>query len=152
MAGLSQASDIAFVPFLYFFSLLDRNYMHSQTRKLLRLISDDLTDAIFGELQQGPRTAKDLVDHIDAGEKTIYRRLDQLVEDELLATELSPPTAGRAGRRARKYRIAEPGLLRFRNAADAFTLEHLDRLKSSVEEHVQGERENHIRATEAESA
>lgn len=119
--------------------------MDPQTRKLLQTIADPLNDAIFEELHGGPQTAGDLVDRVDPGEKTLYRRLSELVKEDLLESEASPESTGRAGRRARVYRIADPQLIQFRNAADAFTLDRLDRLRARVENHMKSEREKQIR-------
>jgi predicted ArsR family transcriptional regulator len=122
--------------------------MRPQTRKLIRLVADDLNDAIFSALQGHPQTAGNLAAHLDVAEKTLYRHLDELVEEELLDCETSPLSRGKAGRRPRTYRIADQALADFRNAANVFGLAHADRLKRGVEEEIRAERERQIRPAE----
>jgi DNA-binding transcriptional MocR family regulator len=98
-------------------SRFDRNYMRPQTRKLVRLISDNLNDEIVGALQGGQwKSSRDLLDELDVAGKTLYRHLDELEEEELLEGKAAPRSPGKAGRRPRMYRIADPAVIHFRNA------------------------------------
>jgi predicted ArsR family transcriptional regulator len=126
--------------------------MRPQTRKLIRIVADDLNDAVFGALQGEPRTANELAADLDVTEATLYRRLDDLVDEELLEYDLSPPSTGKAGRRPRNYRIADPDLVRFRNAANAFGLARAERLKRGNEEEMRAERERQVRPADEDSA
>src|SRR3954451_20224847 len=107
--------------------------MRPQTRKLIQLVADELNDAIFGALQADPQTAKALASTLGVSKETTYRRLEELVGEELLEYEVSPPSGSGAGRRARKYRISDPALTSFRNAANSFGLAHVERLKRGIE-------------------
>ena len=126
--------------------------MRPQTRKLVHLVADDLNDAIFGALQGEPQSAEDLLRRLDTSEKTLYRRLKELEEEELVERMISPLSPGEKKRPPRKYRIADPSVIRFRNAANAFGLDHAAWLKQGNEAEIEAAREQLIQPADDSSA
>lgn len=126
--------------------------MRPQTRKLVRLVADDLTDAIFGALQGEPQSAEELLGQLETSEKTLYRRLKELEQEELVEPVISPRLPGKAGRPSRRYRIADPAVIHFRNAANVFGLAHAERLTEGAEAEIDADREKQVQPADEGSA
>lgn len=127
--------------------------MRPQTRKLVRLLADDVNDAIVGALQDGRRMSSgDLATELGLAPKTVYRHLGELQAVELLESENSPPSQGKMGPRTRMYWIADAAIVKFRNAANAFGLAHAERIKEGIEEEMDEDRAKQIRPAEEDSA
>lgn len=57
--------------------------------ELLSLLDDDYARAIIVETRDGPRSAEELSDAIDASPSTVYRRIERLREHDLVEGEQS---------------------------------------------------------------
>lgn len=117
--------------------------MHSQTRKLLAFLADEETDGILEELRNGPRTAKELGELLPKGRRTASRRLEELVDLELVDSELSPPVPGKRGARPRLFRVGEPEVFRFCDGADAFALALAEAKAKRLQAHVESRRKQY---------
>ena len=95
--------------------------MHSRTRNLLKLLADETTDAILGELRKGPRTEAQLVAGSPGGRGATRTSLHDLELLELIGSEKAPPT-GKRGTRAKLFKVTAPELLKFCDAAEGFAL------------------------------
>lgn len=114
--------------------------MHSQTRKLLAFLADEETDRILDELRSGPRTARELGELLPRGRRTADRRLEELIDLELVDSEASPPVKGKRGPRPRRFRVRDQGVFRFCDSADEFALALAEARASRLREHVEGQR------------
>lgn len=61
----------------------------TQPDAVLDLLSDDYVRAIFAELGDGSRSARELVDRCDASKPTVYRRLNRLESAGLVRTRMA---------------------------------------------------------------
>lgn len=111
--------------------------MHSRTRNLLKLLAEETTDAILGELRKGPRTEAQLIAGSPAGRGATRTSLHDLELLEVIGSEKAPPT-GKRGTRAKLFKVTVPELLKFCDAADRFALAlseaETDDLRRYVEE------------------
>jgi predicted transcriptional regulator len=57
---------------------------------LAGFIEDDTARTILAETSSQPMTVNELADHVDASRPTIYRRIDQLEEYDLLTASIRP--------------------------------------------------------------
>lgn len=98
--------------------------MERQTRQLLRILADDLTDDLLGRLAEGAVTETELQAQVAASRQTVARRLQEL-ESHGIAVSEGHRTAGR-GRPTRTWRLAGPEVADFRRSADEFVLRLLE--------------------------
>jgi predicted ArsR family transcriptional regulator len=99
--------------------------MEDQTRQLLRLLADDLTDRLIEELHIGPVVITDLQDRMPESRQTLVRRLEDL-QGWGIAVRYRHPTPGR-GRPTGEWRLADDWVQQFENAVDAMVLDLMDR-------------------------
>jgi DNA-binding IclR family transcriptional regulator len=111
--------------------------MHFRTRNLLKLISDETTNAILEELRKGPRTEAELVESSPTDRKSTRGYLRDLTTLEVVGSEKSPPT-GRPGPSPKLFSVTAPALLRFCDEADAFALALSEAQTKSLQQHVEG--------------
>lgn len=95
--------------------------MHSRTRNLLQLISDETTDAILGELRKGSRTESELVQRSPTSRSVTRSALQALEHLELIRVGRAPST-GKRGPRRNLFEVSSPELLKFCDEADRFAL------------------------------
>jgi predicted ArsR family transcriptional regulator len=99
--------------------------MERQTRHLLRVLADDLTDALLREITKSGRALEtDLQRRVPGSRQTIARRLAEL-ESLGVAIGEDQPTPGR-GRPTRSWFLASPEVAKFRREADEFLLRLLE--------------------------
>jgi predicted ArsR family transcriptional regulator len=99
--------------------------MEDQTRQLLRLLADDLTDRLIEELHIGPVVITDLQDRMPESRQTLVRRLEDL-QGWGIAVRHRHTTPGR-GRPTAAWRLADDWVQQFENAVDALVLDLMDR-------------------------
>lgn len=95
--------------------------MYSRTRNLLKLLAEETTDAILGELRKGPRTEAQLIAGSPAGRGATRTSLHDLELLEVIDSEKAPPT-GKPGTRAKLFKVTAPELLEFCDTADRLAL------------------------------
>jgi hypothetical protein len=113
--------------------------MHTQTRKLLKLLADETVDAIIDELRKGARTEAQLVMLSPSDRRTTARRLEDLRDLEVVSFEKGRPT-GKSGRRPRLFKVVEPLLFDFCEKADSFALALSEKQTESLRRHISGSR------------
>jgi len=96
-----------------------------EAESLLDVLGSGLARQILVQALTEPRTAEELAERCDASEPTVYRRLDALVEYDLLAEDLAVNTDGN------NYRTYETDVRRVR----------VDVTTDGVEATVQGDRD-----------
>ncbi len=99
--------------------------MERQTRQLLHLLADDLTEGLVACLAKGEVLETDLRREMPESRQTIGRRLAELETWGIAASE-ERLTPGR-GRPTRAWWLADDAITRFGDAADAFLLDLLER-------------------------
>lgn len=114
--------------------------MERQTRQLLLILGDDLTDELIGELSRGERLETDLQQQLAGSRQTIARRLGEL---ELwgIVVGREHRTPGR-GRPTRLWRLSNTAVTRFLAQADELLLgmleeraqRHREAIRPSAEE------------------
>ncbi|WP_254763401.1 winged helix-turn-helix domain-containing protein [Natrinema marinum] len=65
----------------------------------VRLLSDDYARSVLDELDEGPLSAKELVERLDISRPTVYRRLDSLESAGLVQSSISVRADGHHQRR-----------------------------------------------------
>jgi|SRR5882724_10840613 len=99
--------------------------MERQTRHLLRLLADDLTDTLLRELSDnGEALETELQKRVPGSRQTIARRLVELESLGVAAGE-DHQTPGR-GRPTRSWRLASPEVAEFRRQSDELLLRLLE--------------------------
>jgi predicted ArsR family transcriptional regulator len=99
--------------------------MESQTRYLLRVLADDLTDRLVTQLAVSPALETDLRKDMPGSRQTIARRLEEL-EGWGIALSEDRSTPGK-GRPTRLWSLADEEIASFGIAADEFLLGLLER-------------------------
>jgi predicted ArsR family transcriptional regulator len=99
--------------------------MERQTRQLIRLLADDLTDWLVDRLVMGPALETDLQQGMNASRQTIARRLEEL-EGWGIAVSEDRQTPGK-GRPTRLWSLADDQIAVFGGEADKFFLGLLER-------------------------
>jgi predicted ArsR family transcriptional regulator len=99
--------------------------MEPQTRQLLSVLADDLTDRLVSRLAAGPALETELQAELPESRQTIGRRLEEM-EMQGIAVSDTRPTSGK-GRPTRSWALADPEIASFGNAADEFLLGLLER-------------------------
>jgi predicted transcriptional regulator len=61
---------------------------------LAGVFEDDTARTILAETSSQPMTVNELADHLEASKPTIYRRIEQLEEHDLLTASIRPATEG----------------------------------------------------------
>ncbi|HUB99423.1 MAG TPA: hypothetical protein VMS11_06330 [Solirubrobacterales bacterium] len=100
--------------------------MERQTRHLLRILADDLTDVLLREITKsgGRALETDLQQRVPGSRQTIARRLAEL-ESLGIAVGEDKQTPGR-GRPTRSWSLASPEVAAFSRDADEFLLRLLE--------------------------
>jgi predicted ArsR family transcriptional regulator len=98
--------------------------MERQTRQLLRILADDLTDDLLARLSEKALTETEIQGKVSGSRQTISRRLLEL-ESLGIAMSEDHRSSGR-GRPTRIWRLASPEIVDFRRAADEFLLRLLE--------------------------
>jgi predicted ArsR family transcriptional regulator len=98
--------------------------MERQTRQLLEVLADDLTDELLVELSRGQKLETELQRRCPSSRQTIGRRLNELELWGVVAGE-DRRTPGR-GRPTRAWRLAGPGVASFLREADELLLRLLE--------------------------
>jgi predicted ArsR family transcriptional regulator len=110
--------------------------MEDQTRQLLRLLADELTDRLVSELANGPVLETALQRDIPGSRQTIGRRLKDLEAwGIVLSDERSTPGKGRP---TRIWWLADDGILRFVISADEFLLGLMERRANRLRQAIRG--------------
>ena len=65
-----------------------------EVREIASLLADDCAQTILIETANEPMSADELSEVCDVSPQTIYRRLDDLTEHDLVAEDLEPDAAG----------------------------------------------------------
>jgi predicted ArsR family transcriptional regulator len=99
--------------------------MEPQTRQLLRLLADDLTDRLVDRLAASPALETELQRSMGGSRQTIARRLEELRGWGIVASE-DRQTPGK-GRPTRSWSLADREAALFCAAADEFLLRLLER-------------------------
>ncbi|MGH3430645.1 MAG: hypothetical protein ACRD3Q_17555 [Terriglobales bacterium] len=99
--------------------------MERQTRQLLRVLTDDLTDRLVARLAIGPALETELQKDLPGSRQTIARRLEEL-DGWGIAMSEDRTTPGR-GRPTRSWSLADSEIASFSVAADEFLLGLLER-------------------------
>src|SRR6266511_3196213 len=98
--------------------------MEHQTRQLLRILADDLTDDLLEELSSGEVLETDLRRRMPRSRQTIGRRLEELEAWGIVASQ--ERTTPGPGRPTRGWELSGAAVRRFGNTADAFALALMD--------------------------
>jgi predicted ArsR family transcriptional regulator len=98
--------------------------MERQTRQLLEILADDLTDDLIAELARGQMLETELQRRASASRQTISRRLAELELWGVVAGE-DCQTPGR-GRPTRAWRLMGAEVMAFLNEADELLLRLLE--------------------------
>jgi predicted ArsR family transcriptional regulator len=100
--------------------------MKAQTRQLVRLLADDVTERLIDALRQQPRTAPQLEEDTGASQKTVAHTLELLQAHGVV--EWQPDEPGKPGRPSRLWRLAaDDELASFERACDEFKARMLRR-------------------------
>jgi predicted ArsR family transcriptional regulator len=114
--------------------------MEAQTRQLLRLLADDLTDALLTELAEGERLETELQRRTPSSRQTLTRRLEELETWGIIVSR-TRSTPGR-GRPTREWRLADIEVAHFGGAADRFLLnlmeQRADRHREAIARRTKG--------------
>lgn len=65
-----------------------------EVRSIASLLADECTQTILIETATEPMSAKELSEVCEASPQTVYRRLDDLAEHDLIEAELQPDAEG----------------------------------------------------------
>jgi predicted ArsR family transcriptional regulator len=121
--------------------------MERQTRQLLGVLADDLTDELLIELSKGERLETELQQRCASSRQTISRRLTELELWGVVASE-DRQTPGR-GRPTRAWRLASPEVASFLREADEVLLRLLEdrarRHREAIRPKVAGDRVRQLR-------
>lgn len=98
--------------------------MERQTRQLLAILADDLTDELVTELMKGKALETELQQLVAASRQTIARRLSELELWGVVVSE-NCRTPGR-GRPTRAWRLASTEIASFLSRADEAMLRLLE--------------------------
>lgn len=98
--------------------------MERQTRQLLGVLADDLTDELLIELSRGEQLETELQQRCPRSRQTISRRLTELELWGVVAGE-DRQTPGR-GRPTRVWRLASPDIVPFLREADEVLMRLLE--------------------------
>jgi predicted ArsR family transcriptional regulator len=98
--------------------------MERQTRQLLGILADDLTDRLVEALAPGEMLETDLQHQLPSSRQTISRRLEELELWGVVSGE-DRPTPGR-GRPTRAWRLTGTAVLAFRRDAEELLLRLLE--------------------------
>ena len=98
--------------------------MERQTRQLLEVLADELTDSLLGELSGGEVLETELQRRCSSSRQTISRRLAELELWGVVVAE-DRQTPGR-GRPTRAWRLASPAVPAFLREADVLLLSLLE--------------------------
>lgn len=94
--------------------------MEPQTRQLLGVLADDLTDRLVCRLAIGPALETSLQAELAESRQTIGRRLEEMEARGIAVSEIRQ-SSGR-GRPTRSWSLADPEVARFGELADEFLL------------------------------
>jgi predicted ArsR family transcriptional regulator len=122
--------------------------MERQTRQLLEVLADELTDRLLGELSSGEVLETELQRRLSSSRQTIGRRLAELELWGVLLGE-DRQTPGR-GRPTRAWRLASPEVAAFLREADGLLLRLLEekarRHRSALHSVPESDKAKHLRA------
>lgn len=110
--------------------------MHLRTRNLLKLLTEETTDAVLGELRKGPRTEVELIKSSPSARSATRTCLRDLMTWEVVRSGKAP-ASGKRGSPPNLFSVTATELFEFCDQADAFALALSKAQTESLQQHVE---------------